>query len=448
VEKSRLLRAASVLGLAFLSFCVCLPNEFVFDDNAVFGQTLTGLTSPSQVIWQPWLAGNDWRPFGLLFLYAERQFFGDWVPAFRITGLLLHGLAALALLRLLRSLTDERVAWLSALLFAAHPAHAEAVSMAYGQLELLAALFTFLALDRYVNALRADSLRQLLPALAFTLLAACSKESAIMLFALALLIRGFFLRPNEPWRNRWFSKFELLLAIPAAIVFLLRTLVLGHIFDPTPALTSGYPLAARIKTVIVVLGTMVKLSLFPTGQTLHYGHLRFAIFGHPWTQIAWIAAAAVLVVAAARDIGWQKVLFGASWFVVGLFPVLNIVPARVLVAERNLYTPIAGVIFVAASWVCEKRPWHSFQRVTVLAVLAICVAAGNAVVLQWRDEETVWRSAIRAHPDSPMAHLFLAEQLVHVPGREEEAGHEYRKALQLNPGLESAKRGLEALGRN
>ena len=30
------------------------------------------------------------------------------------------------------------------------------VSMAYGQLELLAALFTFIALDRYVKAVRAD----------------------------------------------------------------------------------------------------------------------------------------------------------------------------------------------------------------------------------------------------------------------------------------------------
>src|SRR5215469_5943304 len=255
MEKGALVRTASVLGLAFLSFCLCLRNEFVFDDKAVFDQTLAGLTSPSQVICQPWLHGNDWRPFGLLLLYAERQFFGDWVPAFRITGVLLHGIAALALLRLLRSLTEERVAWLSALLFAAHPAHAEAVSMAYGQLELLAALFGFLALDRYVKAVRADSLRQLLPALALAMLAACSKESAIILFALAILIRGFFLRPNEYGRTRWFSKFEFLLAIPGSIVFVLRVFVLGHIFDPTPALTSGYPLAARIKTVIVVLGT-------------------------------------------------------------------------------------------------------------------------------------------------------------------------------------------------
>lgn len=448
IEKSTLLKTASVLGLAFLSFCACLPNEFVFDDRAVFDRTLAGLTLPSQVICQPWLNGNDWRPFGLLFLYVERQFFGHWVPAFRIAGLLLHSLAALALFRLLRSVTEERVAWLSALLFAAHPAHAEAVSMAYGQLELLAALFAFLALDGYIKAVRADRLRQLLLALGLALLAACSKESAIMLSALAMLIRGFLLKPSDCWRTRWFSKFELLLAVPGAIVFVLRSLVLGHMFDATAALTSGYPLAARLKTVVVVLGTTVQLSLFPTGQTLHYGHLRFAIFGHPWAQIAWIAVAGLLMVAAARDIGWQKVLFGAGWFVAGLFPVLNILPALVLVAERNLYTPIAGVIFVAAAWVCEKQPWHSVQRLTIVVVLTTCAAAGNAVVLQWRDEETVWRSAIRAHPNSPMAHLFLADQLVRVPGREEEAEQEYRKALQLNPGIEKAKRGLEALGRD
>ena len=266
-----------------------------------------------------------------------------------------------------------------------------------------------------------------------------------MLCALAVLIRGFFLRPHDGWRTRWFSKFEFLLAIPGTIVFVLRMLVLHHIFDPTPPLTAGYPLVARIKTVVVALGTMLQLSLFPTGQTLHYGHLRFAIFGHPWAQIAWIAAAAVLALAAARDIGWPPVLFGASWFVVALFPVLNIFPALVLVAERNLYMPVVGVVFVVAAWVCQKRPWDFARRVGVVALLASCVVAGNAVVLRWRDEETVWRSAIRAHPDSPMAHLFLAAELGRVPGREAEAEDEYRMALHLNPALDAAKRALEAL---
>jgi hypothetical protein len=90
----------------------------------------------------------------------------------------------------------------------------------------------------------------------------------------------------------------------------------------------------------------------------------------------------------------------------------------------------------------------SARRVAVLAVLVTCVVAGNAVVLGWGDSETVWRSAIRAHPDSPMAHLFLGDELVRVPGRQAEAEVEYRKALNLNPDLDAAKRGLEALGRH
>ncbi len=417
------------------------------DDKALFDETLAGVTSPWEVVVQPWLAGNDWRPFGLLWLYVERQVFGSFVPAFRITGLVLHGLAALALLRLLTSLAGDRIAWFTALLFAAHPAHAEAVSMAYGQLELLAALFGFLALDRYVHAVTEDSVPRLLPALLLALLAACSKESAIILFALAVSIRGFFLKSHEACRTRWFSKFEFLLAIPGAVVFILRMLVLHRVFNPTPPLTLGYPLAERIKTVVVVLGTMLQLSIFPTGQTLHYGHLRFAIFGHPWTQIAWIMAAAVLALVAARDIGWRPVLFGAGWFVVSLLPVLNIVPALVLVAERNLYTPLAGVLFVVASWACAKRPWGPARRVAVVAVLVTCIVAGNTVVMGWRDPETVWRSAIRAHPDSPMAHLFLADELVRAGGSHAEAEAEYRQALYLNPALDAAKRGLEALGR-
>lgn len=268
----------------------------------------------------------------------------------------------------------------------------------------------------------------------------------MMLFALAILMRGFYLKSDTHGRTRWFSKYELLLVIPALIVFALRTELLHHVFDPAQPITYGYPAAARIKTVIVVLGTLLQLSLFPALQTLHYGHLRFAIFGHPWLQLAWIAASAILAVIAAKDIGWRPVLFGASWFIVALFPVLNVIPALVLVAERNLYLPVAGLIFVFATWAAGKRPWTSAQRIAAMAVLALCVLAGNRAVLQWRNEETVWRSAIRAHPDSPMAHLLLADQLVRIPGSETEAVREYRKALELNPGLADARRALAALG--
>src|SRR5207253_2073306 len=85
-------------------------------------------------------------------------------------------------------------------LFAAHPIHAEAVAMVYGQLELLAALFSQLTIGLYVMAWnRRESPRPALfaEALGFSFLAICSKESAIMLPALLLLVRGLFLTKAE-----------------------------------------------------------------------------------------------------------------------------------------------------------------------------------------------------------------------------------------------------------
>ena len=120
---------------------------------------------------------------------------------------------------------------------------------------------------------------------------------------------------------------------------------------PTPesTITYGYPLTLRVKTVIVSLGSAVRLSIFPTGQTLYYGHLRDQLLNRPWTEIAWIVAGVALCWMLARQIGWKTVLFAGGWFLVALFPVLNIVPSGVLVAERTLYLPVAAVVFLAAN---------------------------------------------------------------------------------------------------
>src|SRR5690242_4453414 len=107
---------------------------------------------------------------------------------FHIISLLLHSVNGLVLLRVFRRIAPALVAWVAALLFAIHPAHAEAVAMAYGQLELLASLFALLAIDRYlVPGLNAG---RLAIALAFAFLSMCSKESGLMLPAILILLRG------------------------------------------------------------------------------------------------------------------------------------------------------------------------------------------------------------------------------------------------------------------
>ncbi len=435
------LRKASLFLFSLLPFAACLPNHKIWDDFGLFNTRLAGIEHPFHLWRENYLGGDAYRPFGLPFLYIESRFSGGSTVAMHIVSLLLHGCCVLALHHLLGKITTERIAWLTALLFAVHPIHAEAVAMLYGQLELLTALFSLLALSAYVESVREESSRQLALALAFAFLAACSKESGMMLPVLVVLLRVCWLRVP-----RWVTWREALFGIPVVAYVVIRIVNLGQFYNPpTPPITEGMPFVVHANTVITSLGTLLRLTSFPTGQTLYYGHLRDDMFGRPVTELAWIFSALVLVILLVRSLGWRPVLFGAGWFLALVFPVLNILPALVVVGERNLYLALAGAALLGSAVVCET--WKSGRglQAGVFVLVMICVVDGNLVVRQWHDPETFWRSSLASHPASPMAHVWLARELLLTPGHEAEAVSHFRVALELNLQSEDARQGLEQL---
>ena len=442
------LRASGIFVFSILSFITSGRNQRLWDDEKLLGSRLAPQSATSVVdLWREpyWLDGprDVFRPLGLTVLLIERRAFGDSMAGFHATSLVLHGLTSIALFLFLRRISPEPVAWLAALAFGVHPAHAEAVAMAYGQLEILAALFAFLAMDRYLVAIRDGGVPLMALGLAF--LAACSKESGLMLPAFVILLRGVYLKPEDRWTTRWFTWREALFLAPAMAYLALRRGALGALLAPAEStITYGYSAGLRVKTVIISLGNAIRLSIFPTGQTLYYGHLRDHLLNRPWPEMLWIGAGAVLCVALAKETGHRTALFAAAWFLAGLLPVLNIVPSGVLVAERNLYLPIAAVAFLAANLVWRLK-WNRAVWVACAAAIAMCVVKGNVVARQWRDNETLWRTTVASYPTSPLAHAALGEELLKQPGREQEAEQQFERALQLNPGVSGGHRGMAVL---
>lgn len=445
LRRSAALAASSVFIVSILAFVASVRNERVWDDEKILGSRLRPQSATNVIdLWREpyWTDGprDVFRPVGLSVLWMERRAFGESMTGFHVVSLVLHGLTSVALFLLLRRISPESVAWVAALVFAVHPAHAEAVAMAYGQLELLAALFAFLAMDRYLAAIRNDGVS--VTALGLAFLAACSKESGLMLPAFVILLRGQYVKPEEPWRTRWFTWREALFLAPAMAYLALRRGALGALLPPAEStITYGYSAALRVKTVIVSLGNAIRLTIFPTGQTLYYGHLRDHLLNRPWPEMLWIGAGGVLCVALARETGRRTAAFAAAWFVAGLFPVLNIVPGGVLVAERNLYLPIAAAAFLAANLIWRLK----WKRAVCAAAVAVCVVDGNLVARQWRSNESLWRSTVASYPTSPLAHAALGEELLKRTGSEGEAEREFERALELNPDVIGGHRGMAAL---
>jgi protein O-mannosyl-transferase len=465
MTRSDLARGLLVVVAAVVPFARGLTNGLVWDDRVIVNQRLApaGCGGLDDIWRQPYWGGfgprDTYRPLSLSLLYLERQAFGEDPAPYRAVGLGLHAVVSLLVLAVLGGLAGVRVGLFAALLFAAHPVHAEAVAMAYGQLELLAALFVLAAVGLYAHA-RRDGVRPwpFALAVACAAAAACSKESALMLPALLMLVRAAWLVDGDDGdtdpaaRARRFTRglgWDLLFLLAVVPYLVLRYRALGSLApEPEATVTLGYTPALRVKTVVVSIGEAVRLCVLPTGQGLYYGHLRGAVFGRPYAELVWVAAGALIVVWMAGELGRRAALFGAGWVLIALFPVMNVIPTGVLVAERTLYVPSLGACLLAAAWL--GRLSCGPARAALAALVLSGAATGAVVVGNWRDAETLWRTTVASHPSSPGAHLSLGQALVDrwqtsgaAPSRAEldEAGAEFETAYRLNPGLTAALTG-------
>jgi hypothetical protein len=139
--------------------------------------------------------------------------------------------------------------------------------------------------------------------------------------------------------------------------------------------------------------------------------------------------AALLALAWRR--GWRAEAFGLGWLALAYLPVANLVfPTGVLVAERTLYLPSAGLA-IAAGAVLARLTARRF--VVLLASVVVLFGIRTALrVPVWRDEGSVTLSILRDSPQSYRgpARAGATYQRLGDPARALDA---YRRSVRLYP---------------
>ena len=219
-------------------------------------------------------------------------------------------------------------------------------------------------------------------------------------------------------------------------------------------LCSEYTWAMRFKTIMVALGHAVRLGTFPTGQSVYYGHLRDSVFGWPLNELLWIFAAVAVCAAISDGIGCRRTLFGVGWFLLTFFPVSNIIPTGVLVAERTLYLPVLGICFLAAVVLDRITLTDSSVRLVARGGLVAIVLLSAARGASGRplEERRVSLAFDRASPPTVAAgstsswashSSTVAADRPGSPLRRRtcETATAFKTAYELNPGLPQALTG-------
>lgn len=210
---------AWLLLLSFASYWPALDNFFISDDFVFLSQARIADRDPSHLLDFP---PGFYRLTSYLYWWLGYKLFGLRPEPFYLLAIALHGAIAYLVFRVILHLAADRAtAALAAIFFALYERHNEAVmwiNSAHELLQAAAVLLCLLAWGRYRS--QSGGIRDYIAALAWFVAALLSKESAVVLLPLMLLLEWGREGRIASWRP--YLAFALLVAIYGAAFYLLR----------------------------------------------------------------------------------------------------------------------------------------------------------------------------------------------------------------------------------
>jgi hypothetical protein len=366
---------------------------------------------------------------------------------FRVTNLALHAMVAIlvwaTLARTLNRLsvpTAEAVkgpAWIGAALFAVHPLGSEAVLLAVGRAELLAALFALAAFLLASSETRGGrGVLDTVASAALLLVALGSKESAAAWIPIFL---GWWIVSRLAGRatgrepmvlGTWAATLGIFLIVRAGAVGFLpgdppwvdNPLVM---WDPVTRLANALRLQA------LYLFKMVA----PFRLSVDYGYDQISV----WPALPWGIPAAVAVASGWSGVAWAlRRLSPAALFLWILPPLAFAVtgnfffPIGTIFAERITYVPLIGLCGLIGYLAWRLSPGRA---TTVALVVAWVAATGARTTLRTRDFSsyvTFVEATAAASPRSVKA-LANAGRTRFRTGKTAEALEPLERALEIWP---------------
>lgn len=333
---------------------------------------------------------------------------GHWALWFHVIAVVMHVLATILVWRLLSVALHRWPAVLAALWFAAHPVHVESVANVANSGEVLVAIWTCalaLCLDRIQRSGSEVRWAQAVGAAALYAAAFLTKESGAVAPALALLWLWGWQRPPSQsssvgqWLSRWWRVLAAL-AGAAAIVFILRVLVLGSPLTRVSIAAPGLEDLTgteRMWAMLSLAPRIVALLAWPVTTNPHYGPTTFPATGADARAVASVVALMGIVATGVWlwRRGDRRLLVALGWTLVAFVPASNLfVATGQVLAERTLYVPSIGAAMLfglALHWATAlgRSKGAKFVGAAAITVALLTVAAFAARTAVW---SATWRS--------------------------------------------------------
>ena len=431
-----------LVALTALAYGNSLFNDFTMDDELYILRNPQVTQHSLKLLFQPNAASHVFRPLtfaslALNWIIAGYQPFG-----YHLLNLALHTAVVLLLLLVLRESLRrlpryDLIAFATALLFAVHPIHTEAVSSVIGRSELLSAGFLLAAWLAHLRN------HPVLALISFAL-ALLSKESAVCLLPL-VLAGDYAVRQRRPW---W--RYAGVFFLTAIYVGVLWKVQGGRFGAGSVAILDNpltmLPVGLRILNAVRIAWRYIGLLLFPATLSCDYSYNQISLYANLrhllFPLLAAVGVIGLWIWAILRQ-SRGFVLAGAV-YIAGFAVTSNILIATgTIFGERLAYLPSAGFCLLAALFLAKLQERN---RAAGFALLAVMVAAFSLRTIvrnrDWRNNDSLYTAGADAAPNSAKMRTFRG--IVYLQRNQlDRSRDDLKAALQITPDYPDA---VEAMG--
>ncbi|MBK9960305.1 MAG: glycosyltransferase family 39 protein [Saprospiraceae bacterium] len=466
--------------LVFIFYGNSLVNEFAVDDGIVITRNeyvIKGISGIPDLLTKDTfrgffkkegkdklVSGGRYRPLTPVFFAIVYEIFGAMPFVFHLFNLLAYLLLCLLLYKVLNRLFFHRfkdktpiLAFLSTLIYLAHPVHTECVTNVKGLDEIAALLFSLLCFNFILNYIETNKNKNLLFALLSLFLGLMSKENAITF--ILLIPAGLYLLYNQKFNVA--IKYMCWLIIPGILFFLIRAQILGWnpIAGESGELMNNPFLkfvnnkyiyvstAERYGTIFYTLLKYIGLLLFPHPLTYDYYPKQIAIQSI-WNIIplSSLAIYTTLIYAIIKFRNTRPhISYSILFYLLPLGLVCNIIfPIGTFMGERFLFMPSVGFsILMSFGFVTILQKNKSLG--TGLLVLLILLYGAKTISrnFDWKNDFTLITTDVKNSPNSAKINNAVGGVLLDANTQEKDpskieanlsrAKKHLLKAIELHP---------------
>lgn len=416
--KRNLINSLLLCGVVIAVFGNTLLNGFVWDDNLLI------IDSPFLKEFMPgtyffsFVHGVEYCPLSTLSLAIDYAIWGEHAFGFHLTNLLIYLATVLVVYYLvLRILalydpnnksgnTLTSVALMTALMYAVHPMHSEAVAWICDRGLLLSTLFSFISCSFYLAWLREERKTVSTVYLASLLFFICSLLSKATSITMPVV---FLLLMVCDSRKKSLRALSMLVPYVASsfifyLIFTRAGVNAGRIEHFSSSFGSS-PYSVKAATALQIPLFYFKKLFIPFGLSPEYDKPFKTSLADP----AVLYALAVLLVLVYGVLAVRKrhagLVLGFGWFFITLAPVLNFFSTHPVVADRYVYLPSFGLFFFIAVFLSIRG-----QKLLLVCSVLLCFWWSFTAFSQnriWKSDITLWGHALDISPRSLQSYINL-----------------------------------------